>query len=374
MSIEGNIAIICITENGKNLARKIESLVDNCVVYQTKNKKATLDISQEDSVQIIQKKLSDFVGEVFNKFEYIIFIMATGIVVRSIAPYITSKFSDPAILVIDEKGQNVISLLSGHIGGANSLTHYISSLINANPVITTATDVNQKASLDMIAKKLNAYIDNFRENVKEVNSMLVNGKCVGLYVEEGYQVDTRGFKLIKSSKGLKDSFLNKDIEKIVIVSNKINFTKDIESLDVDNNFTHNYYREKIIKVIPKDIVIGIGCRRYTDSKLMFDSLLEFFEVQNIDIKAVKIIGSIDLKKDEKAIIDLAKKLKAPFKTFSIDEISKVDDMFDKSDFVKKNVGVYSVAEPVAYLLSKGNLIVEKHKYKGITFSVGRIKI
>lgn len=374
MSIEGNIAIICITENGKNLARKIESLVDNCVVYQIKNKKGTLDISQEDSVQIIQKKLSDFVGEVFNKFEYIIFIMATGIVVRSIAPYIISKFSDPAILVIDEKGQNVISLLSGHIGGANSLTHYISSLINANPVITTATDVNQKASLDMIAKKLNAYIDNFRENVKEVNSMLVNSKCVGLYVEEGYQVDTRGFKLIKSSKGLKDSFLNKDIEKIVIVSNKINFTKDIESLDVDNNFTHNYYREKIIKVIPKDIVIGIGCRRYTDSKLMFDSLLEFFEVQNIDIKAVKIIGSIDLKKDEKAIIDLAKKLKAPFKTFSIDEISKVDDMFDKSDFVKKNVGVYSVAEPVAYLLSKGNLIVEKHKYKGITFSVGRIKI
>nr|UWI49944.1 cobalt-precorrin 5A hydrolase [Clostridioides difficile] len=379
MSIEGNIAIICITENGKTLAKKIESLVNNCVVYQIKNKKGTLNINQEDSVQIVQKKLSDFVGEVFNKFEYIIFIMATGIVVRSIAPYIISKFSDPAILVIDEKGQNVISLLSGHVGGANSLTHYISSLINANPVITTATDVNQKASLDMIAKKLNAYIGNFRENVKEVNSMLVNSKCVGLYVEEGYQVDTRGFKLIESSKELKDSCLNKDIEKIVIVSNKINFTKDtkslnIDSLEIDNNFKYNYVKEKIIKVIPKDIVIGIGCRRYTDSKLMFDSLLEFFEEQNIDIKAVKTIGSIALKKDEKAIIDLAKKLKVPFETFSIDEISKVDDMFDKSDFVKKNVGVYSVAEPVAYLLSKGNLIVEKHKYKGITFSVGRIKI
>lgn len=379
MSIEGNIAIICITENGKILAKKIESLVNNCVVYQIKNKKATLAISQEDSVQIVQKKLSDFVGEVFSKSEYIVFIMATGIVVRSIAPYIRSKFSDPAILVIDEKGQNVISLLSGHVGGANNLTQYISSLINANPVITTATDVNQKASLDMIAKNLNAYIANFRENVKEVNSMLVNNKCVGLYVEEGYQVDTRGFKLIESSKALKDCCLNKDIEKIVIVSNKINFTKNteslkIDSLEIDNNFKHNYVKEKIIKVIPKDIVIGIGCRRYTDSKLMFNSLLEFFEKQNIDIKAVKTIGSIELKKDEKAIIDLAEKLKVPFETFSIDEISKVDDMFDKSDFVKKNVGVYSVAEPVAYLLSKGNLIVEKHKYKGITFSVGRIKI
>ena len=82
--------------------------------------------------------------------------MATGIVVRAIAPLIISKFSDPAILVMDEKGNNIISLLSGHMGGANEMTLYISDLINSNPVITTATDVNKKSSLDMIAKKLNA--------------------------------------------------------------------------------------------------------------------------------------------------------------------------------------------------------------------------
>ncbi len=373
MSIEGNIAIICITENGKNLAIKIKSLLNNCVVYQIKNKKSDL-YDEEICVHIVQKKLSDFVGEVFNKFDYIVFIMATGIVVRSIAPYIVSKFSDPAILVMDEKGKNVISLLSGHIGGANSLTHYISSLIDANPVITTATDVNQKASLDMIAKNLDAYIDNFRENVKEVNSMLVNNKCVGLYVDEGYQVDTRGFKFIENSNELKDSFSNNYIEKVVIVSHKINCIRDIGNLNMDNRFEHDCSNEKIVKVIPKDIVIGIGCRRNTDSKLMYNSLVEFLNKQNIDIRAINTVGSIELKKDEKAIIDLSRILKVPFKTFSIDEISKVDNLFDKSDFVKKNVGVYSVAEPVAYILSKGNLIVEKHKYKGITFSVGRIKI
>lgn len=372
MNIEGNIAIICITENGKNLAVKINSLVNNCVIYQVKNKKSNL-VVEETCVHTVQKKLSDFVGEIFSKFDYIIFIMATGIVVRSIAPYIISKFSDPAILVMDEKGKNVISLLSGHIGGANSLTQYISSLIDANPVITTATDINQKTSLDMIAK-LNAHIDNFRESVKEVNSMLVNNKCVGLYVDEGYQVDTRGFKLIESKDELRDSFSNTYIEKLVVVSNKINCIEDIENLNLDNKFEHCYSTKKIIKVIPRDIVIGIGCRRNTDSELMYNSLEEFLNKQNIDIRAINTVGSIELKKDEKAIIELSKILKVPFKTFSIDEISKVDNLFDKSDFVKKNVGVYSVAEPIAYLLSKGNLLVEKHKYKGITFSVGRIKI
>ncbi|EQH65862.1 cobalamin synthesis G family protein [Clostridioides difficile DA00305] len=104
MNIEGNIAIICITENGKKLALKINSLVNNCVIYQVKNKKSNL-VVEETCVHTVQKKLSDFVGEIFSKFDYIVFIMATGIVVRSIAPYIISKFSDPAILIMMKKAK-----------------------------------------------------------------------------------------------------------------------------------------------------------------------------------------------------------------------------------------------------------------------------
>ena len=137
--------------------------------------------------------------------------------------------------------------------------------------------------------------------------------------------------------------------------------KDIENLN-----------EKIIKVIPKDIVIGIGCRRNTDSDLLKESLDDLLKRYNIHIKSIKEIGSIDIKHDEKAIIDLAENLSVPFKTVSTNEISKVDYLFEKSEFVKKNVGVYCVSEPVAYILSKGNLIIEKHKYKGITISVGRV--
>lgn len=360
MSIEDKFAIVCITENGKKLALKINEKLSDSHVYLVKNKKNNLSYNEANpNIFLVEKKVSELVGDLFSKYQSILFIMASGIVVRIIAPYIVSKFSDPAVLVTDEKGRNVISLLSGHMGGANELTNYISNLIGANPVITTATDVNQKSSLDMIAKKLDAYIDDFRENVLYVNAMLVNNQEVGIYIDEDYDADTRGFKVLES---LNDAC---DLEKVVIISSKNK---------IDDIYINNLDTKRFIKVVPREYVLGVGCRRNTDSKLLKDSLIDFLGNNNIDIKSLKVIGSIDVKKDEKAIIDLSKDLDVEFKTFSKDEISKVDYLFDKSEFVKKNVGVYCVAEPVAHILSDGNLIIEKHKYKGITFSVGRLKL
>ena len=367
MNIEGNIAIVCITENGKKLALNIQSLISNSHVYVVSNKQNKLQIECETkNIFLVKEKLSVLTKKLFKEYQYILFIMATGIVVRVIAPYIVSKFNDPAIMVTDEKGKNVISLLSGHMGGANEMTNFISNLINANPVITTATDVNKKSALDLIAKELDAHIDDFRDNVKDVNSMLVNNQEVGIYIDGKYDVDTRGFKILESLENIEN------IEKIVVITNKKdflnNYINEHKRLDIDKR----HLEEKIIKVIPKDLVIGIGCRRNTDSELLKESLYDLLEKYNIDIKSIKEIGSIDIKHDEKAIIDLSKSLSIPFKTISANEISKVDYLFEKSEFVKKNVGVYCVSEPVAYILSKGNLIIEKHKYKGITISVGRV--
>lgn len=381
MNIGSNIAILSITANGRKLACKIKNLLDDGDIYFINNKKdentslikENIIKSSEDGTELytVKKRLKLFVEEIFDKYEYIVFIMATGIVVRTIAPLVTSKFSDPAILVTDEKGTNIISLLSGHMGGANEMTLRISELLNSNPVITTATDTNKKSSLDMIAKKLNAHIDNFRDNVLLINSMLVNDDSVGLYLDGEYNnLDTRGFTLLDNSKSINkclydEEKLNKINSKtIVVISNK-------EYLEVDNSFKNNY---KIIKVIPKNIVIGIGCRRDTDSSLLQESLNDFIHKNNIDKKSIKEIGSIEVKKDEKAIIDLSEALEVPFKVLSKEDISKVDDLFEKSEWVKKSVGVYSVAEPVAHILSDGDLIIEKNKYKGITFSAGRLKI
>lgn len=349
MNIEDKkIAIVSITKNGKKLGLKIKKEIPNVYLYYVKK-----DAIEEDvDVICINKKLKEFVPEIFNEYDYIIFVMACGIVVRAIAPLLENKFLDPAILVCDEKGKNIISLLSGHVGGANEMTLYISNLIDSNPVITTATDVNNKSSLDMIAKSLNAHIYDFRNKVLKINSKLVNNEQVNLFIDGNYNIDTRGFNICNENE------IN-NLDDVVVISNKKN-------LNLENT--------NIIKVVPKDIVIGIGCKRNTDKEYMINSLSDFLHEQNIDINALKEIGSIDIKKDEQALINLGEYLNVPFKTFTVDEISKVDNLYDKSNWVKQNVGVYSVAEPVAHLLSDGNLIIKKHKYNGITFSVGRVKI
>ena len=391
MSTENKTAIIAITENGKKLAKKVSKLLGDSDVYfkiSTSNFncgeliESATDIKSKNNIYYIDKKLKDFVGEVFSKYDKIVFIMAAGIVVRTIAPFIQSKFYDPAVLVIDEQGKNVISLLSGHIGGSNELTYKISGLIGANPVITTATDVNKKSALDMIAKKLNAHIDNFRESVKDVNAYLVNNKPVGIYIDGNYDIDLRGFEVLNANNNLiqrccESQVLTNNVikvnsqspQKIVVVTDR----RDI-NIKIDEDEKINFIEVDIIKVVPKDIVVGIGCRKGISSEFMYDSFLEFLYINNIDIKSIAKVGSIELKKDEKAIQDLANHLEVPFVTFSQNEISQIDDKYEKSDFVKRNVGVHSVSEPAAHLLSDGNLIVNKHKYSGITFALGRIKL
>ena len=351
------IAILSITNNGRELALRIKESMKNVDVFFIKK---DTDY-KNDEVTVVNQGLQEFIPQIFDKYDYLVFIMATGIVVRTIAPLIISKFSDPAILVMDEKGNNIISLLSGHMGGANEMTLYMSDLINSHPVITTATDVNKKSSLDMIAKKLNGHIDDFRDNVLKINSMLVNNEEVHLYIDGNYKINHQGFTLYDEKTDLDK------VRNLVIVTNK----KDINKI-LNKNIEN--LNEKIIKVTPKDIVIGVGCKKNTDSDHMKNSLIKFLAEYNIDINAVKEIGSIEIKKDEKAIIDLAKFLDVKFKTFSVEEISKVDYLYEKSDWVKKNVGVYSVSDPVAHLLSEGRVIINKQKYDGITFSIGRIDI
>ncbi len=346
MNIDHKIGIIALTCGGKDLAFKIKALLKEGDIYLSSK-------IWETGASKIEGSFKAFVGKLFKSYDYLIFIMATGIVVRSISPYIEDKTKDPAILVLDEKGKNVISLLSGHVGGANEMTLKISSLIHANPVITTATDVNEKGALDLILKKIDGVVENFKETVKYINSLLVENKKVGIYMEEPFDIDDRGFIKVESLHNLQD------LEALVYITNK----KEIKA-----NF------KNVVKVVPRNLILSIGCRKDTDSALLYTSLLDFLEKENMDIRGIQAIGSVDVKKEEKAIIDLSDKLKVPFKIVNREEILKIEDQFPKSEFVKKSIGVYSVAEPVAYLLSGGNVIKSKTKYKGITFGLGRVKI
>lgn len=349
------IAIIAVTEKGKNTAEKIASELENVDVF-------------------FQKRgIKELTGELFDKYECIIFVSACGIAVRCISPFLKSKFEDPAVLVVDDNGNNVISLLSGHIGGANEITLKIADVLNANPVITTSTDTNKKGALDVIVSKIGGYVEKLRESAKLVNSYLVDDKRVGIYFDSDYEsekdsLNLSGFELIDEKTEI-DAIAKLDA--LVSVTDKLRCWIDeiVDKID-----KHNLEKANLsyIKLVPRRIALGMGCRKNTETEKMIEEFSAFSALNNIHPAAIVKTGSLIIKKDEKCMIDLSKALCAEFNLFDVDEICTCDYMFDKSEFVKKNTGVYSVAQPSAYLLS-GNVISEKYKNNGTTFAFGRMK-
>lgn len=356
------IAIIAVTEKGKNTAEKIASELENVDVF-------------------FQKRgIKELTGELFNIYECIIFVSACGIAVRCISPFLKSKFEDPAVLVVDDNGNNVISLLSGHIGGANEITLKIADVLNANPVITTSTDTNKKGALDVIVSKIGGYVENLRESAKLVNSYLVDDKRVGIYFDSDYEsekdsLNLSGFELIDEKTEI-DEIVKLDA--LVSVTDKLRCWVDniVDKIDesVDSLDKHNLEKANLsyIKLVPRRIALGMGCRKNTETEKMIEEFSTFSALNNIHPAAIVKTGSLIIKKDEKCMIDLSKALCAEFNLFDVDEICTCDYMFDKSEFVKKNTGVYSVAQPSAYLLS-GNVISDKYKNNGTTFAFGRMK-
>lgn len=349
------IAIIAVTEKGKNTAEKIASELENVDVFFRK------------------RGIKDLTGELFDKYECIIFVSACGIAVRCISPFLKSKFEDPAVLVVDDNGNNVISLLSGHIGGANEITLKIADVLNANPVITTSTDTNKKGALDVIVSKIGGYVENLRESAKLVNSYLVDDKRVGIYFDSDYEsekdsLNLSGFELIDEKTEI-DAIAKLDA--LVSVTDKLRCWVDeiIYNIKKDNEEKEDLI---YIKLVPRRIALGMGCRKNTETEKMIEEFSIFSALNNIHPVAIVKTGSLIIKKDEKCMIDLSKALCAEFNLFDVDEICTCDYMFDKSEFVKKNTGVYSVAQPSAYLLS-GNVISEKYKNNGTTFAFGRMK-
>lgn len=327
------IAIITITENGDKIASTIKEFLEADIKIFSKNNDKNFTFK-------------DVVKKAFQEFDGIVFITSTGIAVRSIAPYIQSKDRDPAVVVIDNSGTFVISLLSGHLGGANDISLKIADVIKGIPVITTATDNLGITAPDMIAKENDLLIDSL-EDAKNIASLLVNGEKVVFCDEEN---------IISMPKGYTKDF--KNCKGVVYVTNKIDYKLPYELSNI-----------KKLKLIRKNVVLGIGCKKNYPQESMKSNVSNTLKGFNIDKRAIKSIGTVEIKKEEKAIINLSTELQVPMKIFTIDEIRKVQYEFEGSDFVEKTIGVRSVSEPCVKL-QNGKNISGKLKLNGMTLSLG----
>lgn len=331
------IGIISVTEKGDFIGDKlIKFFEENNINFKKVCKSKCEDFSLKEATK-----------EMFETCKNIIFISSTGIAVRAITPFIVKKDKDPGIVVVDVNNRFTISLAGGHIGGANELTLEISEVLNNTPVITTATDNQNKVAPDMVAKSNNLIIEDLKK-AKEIASRLVNNKKV-------YFMDDNN--LIKLPLGYESTYSLKD--NTLWITNK--------EKSEDENLSG------ILRLIRKNILLGVGCRKDIPSEELIDFVGSSLKDLNIDKRAVLKIGSIDLKKEEKAILDLSDFLNCPFETFSKEEIRCVQDEFEGSDFVEKSVGVRAVSEP-AVVLMNGNIIVNKLKKNGMTLTIGELKL
>ena len=289
------IAILAVTEKGIELAEKISEGVGGQIFIKGRD----------------FERMKIFVEEIFTKFDALIFICATGIAVRMIAPHIVSKLSDPAVIVIDELGRNVISLLSGHVGGANDLTLKISAQIGANPVITTATDVEEKFAADNFASKL-GLIPEPKDAIKAINTAILRGEEI--YLTAG---DVR------------------------------------------------------LNLIPKNLICGIGCRRGVSIEKISNAVNDACKIINQPIERIKIFATVDIKRDEKSLIDFVKNLGREIKFFNVNELAEkiLEYKLDESDFVKKNSGVGNVCEAAALCVAKGKFALPKTKFDEVTIAL-----
>lgn len=338
-------AIIAVSVSGIDLARRIN--------YDKEADIYTLD-KYADNIELLSMNdsLKDFMGGAFKKYSQIIMIMSCGIAVRSISPYVQSKHKDPAVVVIDDLGKHVISLLSGHIGGANSLTQEIAKSIEAVPVITTASDLRGIEAVDTMAQRLELVIEDF-EVAKKVTASLVNGEATGLFSDiNGIKHDRRLMYIEKLEK-VKECNINA----LIYIG-----YRDLHELDVLDI--------PVVKLIKRDLVLGIGCRKGINSDRILEAFESVCKTYCVNKSAIRSIATIELKKNEEGIKKLSAYLNVPIDIIDTNKIAEVEKHFECSDLVRRITGVGCVAEPTAYISSEyGSCVVPKTKLNGITMSI-----
>ncbi|MHB1664419.1 MAG: cobalt-precorrin 5A hydrolase [bacterium] len=403
-------AIFAFTENGIRLASKISCELHSCYNGNYKsNYKSNRSNNYEKHYESGCK--SSYAGGfeffnynninyrenieyAFNEYDFLIFFISLGAAIRLISPFIKSKLSDPGVIVIDEKGNFAISALSGHIGGANELTAGIAEIIGATPVITTATDISNKFSLDLFAKKFNLNIEN-KNFIKYINKSSLNNEKLIIFIPESDYILSKneefkneikkyfaGFnseiQLVYAENGIKE-ILKKNINKlnIIVISYRTD-APELSDFALDELLYAGLHDVNICRLFPRNLTVGIGCNKNTSFEEIENFIEETFNENNLSILSIKNVATIDIKSEEKGILEFAKKYAKYIDFFSKDEINNFisdknlntnPDYALNTNMITESAcfrytGAYSVCEPCALLSSNTNkelLICKKKK-------------
>lgn len=312
-----SIALTAFTERGRELASKLAESLGGCV--------------REND-----RPLADWTRESFASCDALIFVGAAGIAVRSVAPHISSKATDPAVICIDETGRWVIPILSGHLGGANALARRLAALTGGEAVITTATDLNGLFAVDLWAKAQDMAVLQ-PERIKHVSAKILRGETIT--VNCPYPIVGIAPELVQCGR-----------PGDVLVSYLV--------CDTD-----------ALQLVPHVLTLGIGCRRGTGADTLEAAFREFCAERGIIPEAIEGAATIDLKWDEAGLLTFCEAHGWPLRFYSAQELRGAPGDFTASAFVKAATGVDNVCERSATQASGGRLIEKKYACNGVTFAL-----
>lgn len=381
------IAVMAVTAKGAALGQQVAAQLrqsgDAVVCYEKSGR-------ESGDEAIVYTSLKPMMEEIFNGYDRLLFIMATGIVVRMIAPYVVHKSSDPAVVVMDEGAHHAISLLSGHLGGANEWTAEIAQIAGADPVITTATDVNGLPAPDVLARKLGLAVDDFTD-LRHVNAAIVAGEPVRYYLDtslsefETYreQAMAYGIKIVP--------FDGAACQGSDLPRSNGDKVDQLQRTDIAKS-TDDNERDIVVRIIitdrvmtiagtrlflrPKTMTVGIGCRRDTPAEMIEAAVLDSLANLGRSPKSVYGAASVIVKADEKGLLAAMKRLGWPIQFYTQEEMKPLIAAADieESNFVKQTIGVGNVCETTAMLLAKSRELWQKKTvYPRTTVAIARVR-
>ncbi len=345
------INIISFTKQGsqknKELCGHFSTREMPCTGYSVKR------WAEEYQLAAMPEQLSNWIGTCWGKEDFV-FVGAVGIAVRMIAPWIRDKYTDSAVVVLDEKAQYCIPILSGHVGGGVELAYEIAKWTKAVPVITTATDVQNKFAVDVFAQKNGLQITD-RVLAKKITAAVLDGRKIGYYSEFEHDGSIPDELVYCETMDAMDEF---DYGIVVAENSRIEEPKK-----------HCLYLQA------KSYVVGLGCRKNIAYSKLEDGLQRVMDQLGIEWSELCTIASIDLKKEEPAILKLTQKYSIPFVTYSAEELRTIEHVSSSSEFVASVTGVDNVCERAAkYCCPQGTPILNKVKSDSMTVAVVKRKM
>lgn len=301
----------------------------------------------------VTESVREWTGRHFSQVDGLIYIGAVGIAVRAVAPFLHDKLADPAVVVMDDAGHYAVSLLSGHVGGANELTRTVAGICGAQPVITTATDVNGKLAIDVWATKRGLQIGD-RRQAKQVAAALLEEKPVGFFSD---------FSLSEPLPA--GCFYGLAGEQNVWLTVRT-------QPDSQEDLLKNLAAEgRLLRLLPRLLILGIGCRRGMAKEQIEEMASRILKEARLERCAISALASIERKRDEEGICRLAKEWDVPFVTFSAKQLEQIQESVEESAFVRQVTGTGNVCERAALAGAGagGRLLVRKKAENGVTVAV-----